>query len=328
MVFGFFYYSGFKKFKLIVMSQTRTTTPLTILLADDDIDDRHLFAEALKEIPIATQLSTVTNGEELMNYLLKKPMNLPDILFLDLSMPRKTGYECLFEIKNDENLKGLHVIMFTTSFVRGYELEQNLTNTLSGMGAEDYIRKPSGFEQLKHTLNEALIRAIERIHLKSRAETHTVSAQKIPDINFKQMNILLADDDMDDCNFFKKALQTVPLLTQLTTVPDGEQLMKYLFENSEHLPHVLFLDINMPRKNGFECLSEIKQNEKLKHLPVVMFSTSNSQDNISILFKTGADLYIRKPSNFTELVQIIHNALPIAAENIFSNGKLKYIFNP
>ena len=310
------------------MSQTRTTTPLTILLADDDIDDRHLFAEALKEIPIATQLSTVTNGEELMNYLLKKPMNLPDILFLDLSMPRKTGFECLYEIKNDENLKGLHVIMFTTSFVRGYELEQNLTNTLSGMGAEDYIRKPSGFEQLKHTLNEALIRAIERIHLKSRAETHTVSTQKIPDINFKQMNILLADDDMDDCNFFKKALQTVPLLTQLTTVHDGEQLMKYLFENSEHLPHVLFLDINMPRKNGFECLSEIKLNEKLKDLPVVMFSTSNSQDNISILFKTGADLYIRKPSNFTKLVQVIYHALPIAAENIFSNGKLKYIFNP
>ena len=157
------------------MNQTGETPPLTILLADDDMDDRHLFAEALKGIPIATQLSTVTNGEELMDYLLKKSMNLPDILFLDLSMPRKTGFECLYEIKEDENLKGLHVIMFTTSFIRGNELEQKLTNTLSDMGAEDYIRKPAGFEQLKQTLHEALIRAIERIRLKKSAVPHSAS---------------------------------------------------------------------------------------------------------------------------------------------------------
>ncbi len=120
----------------------------------------------------------------------------------------------------------------------------------------------------------------------------------------------------------------MPLITNLTIVSDGEELMAYLFENSGRLPHVLFLDINMPRKNGFECLKEIKQNEKLKDLPVVMFSTANSKDNISILFKTGANVYVRKPSNFLELVQVINHALPVATENIFSNGKLKYVFNP
>ena len=83
----------------------------------------------------------------------------------------------------------------------------------------------------------------------------------------------------------------------------------------------------MPRKNGFECLSEIKNNEALKDLPVVMYSTSGSKDKINILFNTGADVYIRKPSNFAQLVQVIHHALPMAAENIFSNGKLKYILN-
>lgn len=147
-------------------------------------------------------------------------------------------------------------------------------------------------------------------------------------LKLKQMNVLLADDDIDDQNFFKKALEVVPLITNLTTVSDGEELMAYLSENSERLPHVLFLDINMPRKNGFECLKDIKANEKLKNLPVVMFSTSNSQDKISILFKTGADVYVRKPSDFLELVQVIHHALPVATENIFSNGKLKYVFNP
>ncbi len=146
-------------------------------------------------------------------------------------------------------------------------------------------------------------------------------------LTFKRLNILLADDDIDDCHFFKEALEALPVITKLKIVNDGEELMNYLTAKEVQLPHVLFLDINMPRKNGFECLSEIKQNEKLKDLPVVMFSTSGAQDKINILFKTGADVYIRKPANFSQLVQVIQHALPIAAENIFSNGKLKYILN-
>ena len=146
-------------------------------------------------------------------------------------------------------------------------------------------------------------------------------------MNTKNLNILLADDDFDDCHFFKEALAALPQSTTLKTVHDGDELMQYLCENTEQLPHLLFLDINMPRKNGFDCLSEIKKNNKLKDLPVVMFSTSNAQDKIHILFKTGADVYIRKPGNFAQLVQVIHHALPMAAENIFSNGKLKYILN-
>ena len=143
----------------------------------------------------------------------------------------------------------------------------------------------------------------------------------------KQMRILLSDDDEDDRDFFKRALEVLPVSTQLATVSDGEQLMNYLSENTGHLPHVLFLDINMPRKNGFECLKEIKENKATQDLPVVMFSTTNSQDIISVLFKNGAGVYIRKPSSFTELVQVIHHALPLASDNIFSNGKLKYILN-
>jgi len=146
-------------------------------------------------------------------------------------------------------------------------------------------------------------------------------------MNVKQLNILLADDDTDDCNFFKDALEALPMSTKLSIVHDGDELMNYLLEQTGPLPHVLFLDINMPRKNGFECLAEIKHDEKLKDLPVVMFSTSRSQEKINILFKTGADVYIHKPSSFAQLVQVIHHALPMAAENIFSNGKLKYILN-
>ncbi len=146
-------------------------------------------------------------------------------------------------------------------------------------------------------------------------------------MNFKELNILLADDDFDDCNFFKQALEALPLATQLKIVNDGEQLMNYLDDNAEKLPHVLFLDINMPRKNGLECLSEIKSNAKLKDLPVVILSTLNSQEKINSIFKIGGNVYIHKPGDFAQLKQVILHALPIAAENIFSNKGLKYILN-
>lgn len=146
-------------------------------------------------------------------------------------------------------------------------------------------------------------------------------------MNLKKLNVLLADDDIDDCKFFKRALEELSLPSNLTTVHDGNQLMNYLGENVDHLPHVLFLDINMPRKSGLECLSEIKQNDKLKDIPIVMFSTSNSWDTVNLLFKSGAHVYIHKPSDFGELKQVIHHALPIAAEKIFSNGPLKYVLN-
>ena len=124
------------------------------------------------------------------------------------------------------------------------------------------------------------------------------------------IRILLADDDTDDCYFFKKALADLPLSTSLTVVNDGEQLMKHLTNETSELPDVLFLDLNMPRKNGTECLAEIKQNEKLKNLPVVIFSTSNNEAIMKALFKAGVHIYIRKPGDFGQLKAVINNALP------------------
>lgn len=143
----------------------------------------------------------------------------------------------------------------------------------------------------------------------------------------KILTILLADDDIDDCNFFKEALAKLTLSTNLKTVNDGEELMQLLTNETIDLPNILFLDINMPRKNGFECLSEIKKNERLKDLPIVIFSTSKSRDNINNAFKIGANIYIRKPGNFNQLMQVIQHAIPIASDKIVSTSQLKYILN-
>ena len=100
------------------MKVNQQQVPLNILLADDDLDDRSFFEKALEEIPIATKLVMVYNGEQLMDHLDNKANLIPDILFLDLSMPRKTGFECLVEIKENKRLKDIPVIMFTTSFTK------------------------------------------------------------------------------------------------------------------------------------------------------------------------------------------------------------------
>lgn len=138
------------------MKNNSLSIPLNILLADDDLDDRNFFEKALSELPVAATLSTVKNGEQLMEYLMENADQLPDVLFLDLSMPRKTGFECLAEIKENEKLNNLTVIMFTTSFTRGAELEENLKSTLIKMGAADYIRKPGDFNELKMVIQQTL----------------------------------------------------------------------------------------------------------------------------------------------------------------------------
>jgi len=133
-----------------------------VLLADDDIDDCSFFKKALEELQLSVQLTVVHDGEELMKYLEKNSAHLPDLLFLDLSMPRKTGFECLTEIKENEKYKSLPVTVFTTSFARGIEFEQSLANTLTGIGAEEYIRKPGNFEQLKWIIHQTITRVQKR----------------------------------------------------------------------------------------------------------------------------------------------------------------------
>lgn len=131
------------------------------------------------------------------------------------------------------------------------------------------------------------------------------------------ITIILADDDIDDRYFFNKVLQSLPVRTQLVMVEDGEKLMVYLAENSEKLPDILFLDLNMPRKNGTECLSEIKQDEKLKHLPVIIYSTHQHERNSDTLYEKGAHYYIRK-TDMIELAKALHYVLNLMVENKFA----------
>ena len=129
----------------------------------------------------------------------------------------------------------------------------------------------------------------------------------------KPLNILLADDDSDDRFFFKEVLKDINIATKLTTAADGEQLMLLLNDPLCALPDVLFLDLNMPRKNGFECLAEIKQVARLKSIPIVIFSTSFEQEVVNQLYQDGAHFFIRKPAEFLQFKKIIQQTLKLIA---------------
>ena len=120
--------------------------------------------------------------------------------------------------------------------------------------------------------------------------------------------IILADDDADDRVIFSEALSEVRANQQLTVFSDGVELMNYLQQAAE-LPQLLFLDLNMPKKSGFECLREIRTNERYKDISIAIYSTSSSRKDIDETYNRGADVYIRKPSDYSELKLVLKKVL-------------------
>jgi CheY-like chemotaxis protein len=133
------------------------------------------------------------------------------------------------------------------------------------------------------------------------------------------IRILLADDDVDDCLLFEEALTEIPMHTSLSVANDGEQLLKRLL-GVEELPEVLFLDLNMPRRNGFDCLQEIKKHDRTKDIPVIIISTSFDPDIVQLLFAKGARYYICKPARFENLRAVIHRGLVLISDE--QQGKI------
>lgn len=124
--------------------------------------------------------------------------------------------------------------------------------------------------------------------------------------------ILLADDDESDRLLFTEAFAELKIKTIVRTVNNGIELMESLHMENTRLPHLLFLDLNMPRKNGLECLKDIKKIEKLKNISIAIYSTSDHEKDIEETFRHGANVYITKPHSFEGLKQVLEKAVMTA----------------
>ncbi len=135
------------------------------------------------------------------------------------------------------------------------------------------------------------------------------------------LNILLADDEEDDRLLFVDALNELKIKTIIQTVNDGVELMEHLNNTDNTLPQLIFLDLNMPRKNGLECLKEIKASDRLSDITIAIFSTSMSENDIEQTLINGANVYINKPNSFDGLKKALKKVVTAAYmyENTFYN---------
>ncbi len=126
------------------------TDYIHIILADDDEDDRSFFKDAFSELKINTKVETFSDGVDLMDYLNSDDAILPNVLFLDLNMPMKTGLECLHEIKSNKKFDDIAIAIYSTSSSEEH-IEETFVN-----GANIYIRKPNDFNVLKKVLSDVV----------------------------------------------------------------------------------------------------------------------------------------------------------------------------
>ena len=123
------------------------------------------------------------------------------------------------------------------------------------------------------------------------------------------LSILMAEDDLDDQVLVREAFKKAHLTHGLAIVSDGEQLLDYLHKRGDYTghsrPHIILVDLNMPRKNGREAIREIKADPTLRRIPIIVFTTSSAEDDIKETYDMGISSYIRKPATFDKLVDLV-----------------------
>jgi CheY-like chemotaxis protein len=129
------------------------------------------------------------------------------------------------------------------------------------------------------------------------------------------VTILMADDDEEDRELTFGELQSARLGNQLKFVVDGQDLMDYLRREGKYadptvdtpLPGMILLDLNMPRKDGREALAEIKSDDSLRHIPVVVLTTSKDEEDVLRTYDLGVNSFITKPVTFVGLVEVMRS---------------------
>jgi CheY-like chemotaxis protein len=137
-------------------------------------------------------------------------------------------------------------------------------------------------------------------------------------------HVVLADDDPDHAFLFKRVLKQVDPSAHLAVVGNGAELLKYM---EVEIPDLLFLDLNMPCKNGYECLTEIRNNLKLHELPIVVYSSSTHMPDIAKSYEHKADLYMVKPFNTLHLKNALQSILNMDWIMKFPNERFYFINN-
>jgi CheY-like chemotaxis protein len=146
------------------------------------------------------------------------------------------------------------------------------------------------------------------------------------------IHILLVEDNEGDILLTKEALEEAKILTSLSVVRDGKEAIDFVSRTGKYtgaaLPDLVLLDVNLPKKNGHEVLKYIKGDEELKHIPVIMLTTSSSERDINLSYNNYANSFITKPVNVNDFLSVITtmenywiSIVKLSTKKVSTNGK-------
>jgi CheY-like chemotaxis protein len=125
----------------------------------------------------------------------------------------------------------------------------------------------------------------------------------------RNLQVLLVEDNEGDVRLIKEAFYESNIEKSFSVAKDGEDALNYLYKKGQYAesqrPDIILLDINLPRKNGFEVLEQIKNDPELKRIPVIMLSSSSSEEHIHKSYDLSANCYVTKPVDFDEYIQVV-----------------------
>ena len=274
-----------------------STLAAEILLVEDNAGDAKLAQEALNDVNFHHNLHIAVDGVEAMDFLYKREKFkditvTPDLIILDLNLPRKDGREVLAEIKNNLDFKKIPVVVLTSS-----SAEKDITESFKHH-ANRYIKKPLSFE--------AFVEAMERI------KYFYSSYSKMPEDDYlrqeeaMKQKLLIIDDNKGDIDLIKEMLTNLDIFFgDIITAQTGEDGVK---KAAEYKPTIALIDTRLPGMNGFHTCKEIRKLLGSNVKIIVMTGVFDSVDAIQAR-KAGADEYGVKTANCESILRCIKSFL-------------------
>ncbi len=238
----------------------------------------------------------------------------PSLILLDLcregDADLSTDLEVLAELKSDEAIRSIPVVVVTNSTA-----QSDILNAYS-QGACSFVSRPESIKEQEQLLRRfasywsqvALLPRIDQSPVSPISVASDDSIERLVDVRVPPVEILIVDDSEDDVVLLQEAFADCSLVSFIEAIDDGEQALKYLrreapFANARR-PGLVLLDINMPKKNGFEVLAEMRADPRLSNVPVVMLTTSKQESDILRAYANGACSFISKPVSFDRMRRI------------------------
>ncbi|MCP4421448.1 MAG: response regulator [Chloroflexi bacterium] len=260
--------------------------PPRILVVDDHPNAAFILAQVLKGIMPTTEIITAHSGEEALDLV---DDNVIDIVITDFLMPGINGLELVEKLKQRDCAEPAHTILITAYDVPGLSL------TARQSKVDSCLTKPVDPEKVRAIVRDVL------------GSVHP-PAPHLPNHNGQnQFKILIADDNPDNVHLLATRLRSEGY--NFITASDGEETLEKIWRE---MPDLVLLDVNMPKKSGFEVLQEVRANAYTEHIQVMIVTAARTQPkHIRIGLNLGADDYVTKPFDWRELAARIRSKLRV-----------------